>query len=286
MPLIEPDMSEDLRLGYHQDTLENLRLDYQQTNEYIKLLTDIRFRLLVFTPVITGITFAFSEFMLNRNGTIFIVGILGFVATLGIIIYDQRNSQLYNRAIQRATRLEQLLEFPPIMKDNAHGGLFYERPARKKELLGLILIWHDRGLALVYGASICGWSFLIIDSFSNIFLTATNITKMLSVLISTEMLAVILSGIVGLLFIYDLHRLDYYNLIKNAQINIYQLINKILPEKAWPWYKKGNYLKDIKRYEDALDAYETALHINKHHAKALKAKGELLNEMHSSHESG
>ena len=246
------------------DMSENLRLDYQQTNEYIKLLTDIRFRLLVFTPVISGITFAFSEYILKENGIIFIVGILGFIATLGIIIYDQRNSQLYNRAIQRATRLEQMLEFPRFRTDKRHGGLFNERPIGDKKLLGLILIWHDRGLALVYGASLCGWSFLIVNSLLNLDIKDVSMYGKLSVIIS---------GIVGLIFINDLHKLDHYKLMKNIRIKFSQISDKRFPSSERAWNNKGLARYNQGKYNAAIESYDMAIRLDPNYAMAWNGKG-------------
>ena len=42
----------------------------------------------------------------------------------------------------------------------ATGGLYSERPDRSPHILGVEL-GHDRGLALVYGAALAGWSYLV-----------------------------------------------------------------------------------------------------------------------------
>ena len=246
------------------DMSENLRLDYQQTNEYIKLLTDIRFKLLVFTPVISGITFAFSEYILNEKGIIFIAGILGFVATLGIIIYDQRNSQLYDKAIHRATCLERMLKFPCFGTEKRDGGLFNERPKRNRELLGLILIWHDRGLALVYGASLCGWSFLIVNSLLNLDIKDVSTNGKLSV---------IFSGIIGLIFINDLHKLDDYKLIKYIKIKISQLKDNRFPRSERAWNNKGLARYNQEKYDKAIEAYDKAIGLDPNYAMAWNGKG-------------
>jgi|WetSurMetagenome_2_1015567.scaffolds.fasta_scaffold06681_6 hypothetical protein len=136
-----------------------LILDYEQTTEYFRLLTDIRFRLLAFVPAVSGLSLAVYTGSKDLSHTItFPIGILGFVAILGIMIYDMRNTQLYEASLGRAIYLENnYLKLP-------NGGLFKNRPERKLWLFGKINIWHDLGLALIYGASLGGWFFVIIDS--------------------------------------------------------------------------------------------------------------------------
>lgn len=95
----------------------HLRLDYEKTTDYIKLLTDIRFKLLAFTPVASGVSLAaitiFSDG--QTEGFLLPVGILGLMATLGIVIYDLRNTELYDAAIMRAGHIEEDLGLLQIM---------------------------------------------------------------------------------------------------------------------------------------------------------------------------
>ena len=87
----------------------HLRLDYEKTTDYIKLLTDIRFKLLAFTPVASGVSLAAITIFSNgqTEGFRLPVGILGLMATLGIVIYDLRNTELYDAAIMRAGQIEE-----------------------------------------------------------------------------------------------------------------------------------------------------------------------------------
>lgn len=87
----------------------HLRLDYEKTTDYIKLLTDIRFKLLAFTPVASGVSLAAITIFSNgqTEGFRLPVGILGLMATLGIVIYDLRNTELYDAAIMRAGHIEE-----------------------------------------------------------------------------------------------------------------------------------------------------------------------------------
>jgi hypothetical protein len=92
------------------------------------------------------------------------VSVLGFVATLGIVFYDQRNSELYNALIHRAKYLEELFRSPNspgARRKRASGGQFLERPRRGKKLFNVITIGHDSGLALIYGPVLGAWFFPI-----------------------------------------------------------------------------------------------------------------------------
>jgi hypothetical protein len=119
------------------DADDRLRLDYEQTTQLLRTLTDIRFKLIAFVPTFAGASVGF--FGRPRPAVeLLAVGVLGLVATLGIFLYELRNSQLYATAARRARDLE-----------------------RQLELSGGGLEAHDRGLSLVYGAALAGWSYIV-----------------------------------------------------------------------------------------------------------------------------
>jgi hypothetical protein len=119
------------------DADERLRLDYEQVSELLRTLTDIRFRLIAFVPTFAAASVGF--FARPRPAVeLLAIGVLGLVATLGIYLYERRNSQLYAAAAGRARELE-----------------------RRLELSGGGLDTHDRGLSLVYGAALAGWSYIV-----------------------------------------------------------------------------------------------------------------------------
>src|SRR5689334_21506101 len=131
---------------------ERLKLDYEQTVSQFTMLADIRFKLLAFVPTVSGV--AVAVFDKSKDPEVVLgVGILGFIVTVGIVIYDLRNSQFYDAAVHRAKWLQVLLRQPELSKDKNLGGLFYERPSKIK-MFGLVTMWHDFALALVYGASL------------------------------------------------------------------------------------------------------------------------------------
>lgn len=160
-----------------------LRADYQSTLEVIKLLSDIRFRCLVFVTAVITVANA----LLPGNGdlgTRIALAFVGFVATVGIAVYELRNSQLYEAALHRAIMLERELKVLKATKHSPEDGLFNERPPYVddeywKELTAdqrktlkdnkkvpfmrfwLVTVKHDHGLALIYGAALGGWVYLL-----------------------------------------------------------------------------------------------------------------------------
>jgi hypothetical protein len=139
---------------------DRLRLDYEQTTQLLRTLTDIRFKLLAFVPTISGAAVG----LLGRprpSAELLAVGVLGLVATLGIFTYELRNTQLYDSMVHRASELERRLGLSSMLGAQEPGGFFSERPAHSVRLLGLLPpAAHDRGLALVYSAALAGWTYL------------------------------------------------------------------------------------------------------------------------------
>lgn len=129
---------------------DQLRLDYDQTTELLRTLTDVRFKLLAFVPTISGAAVGLLG-RAHSAAELLAVGSLGLVATLGIVLYEVSNTQLYDYAVARAEALEARLGL----------GLFSERPGHRVRIFGLAVGGHDRGLALVYSAAIGGWGYLV-----------------------------------------------------------------------------------------------------------------------------
>jgi hypothetical protein len=142
------------------DADDRLRLDYEQTTALYRTLVDVRFKLLAIVPTISGAAVAFLG-RPRSAAELLALGLLGLVATLGIFLYELRNTEIHDAAVQRAQELEQRLGFPSAVQADRPGGLFSERPARTVRLFGLVTVTNDRGLALVYGAAIAGWSYLV-----------------------------------------------------------------------------------------------------------------------------
>jgi hypothetical protein len=138
---------------------DRLRLDYQQTTDLLRTLTDVRFKLLALVPTLSGAAVAF----IGRTAVpvqLLALGGLGLTATIGVLLYDLRNSEIYDYAIKRAQRLETELTIS-LNADGTPGGLFSERPTGTIRLFGLTAD-RDRGLALVYSAALGGWTYLVV----------------------------------------------------------------------------------------------------------------------------
>jgi hypothetical protein len=180
------------------DSDEKLKLDYEQTTRYYHQLADSRFKLLTLIPIVTG-----AAIGLLGNGTqpelVLVLGILGFVVTLGIFFYNQRNTQIFDKMILRAKMLETRLELEPLDKEHRYGGPFLSRPGRTLKLFGVIKVWGDRGLAIVYGATLGGWAFLITSSFMRLI----TVSQQVSIAIN-----IVVPFIVALAFFWQAHKWD------------------------------------------------------------------------------
>ena len=128
-----------------------LRLDYEQTTELMRTLTDIRFKLLAFVPTIAGAAVGFLGSG-QSAAELLALGLLGLVATSGVLLYELRNSELYDSIIERAAELEQKLGL----------GLLSERAQKRATLFGMVSARHERGVGLVYGAALAGWTYLFV----------------------------------------------------------------------------------------------------------------------------
>jgi hypothetical protein len=139
---------------------EGLRLDYDQTTQFLHAFTDVRIRLLAFVPTISGAAVG----LLGRPrpaAELLGVALLGLTATLGIFVYELRNTQISGTLIRRAAELERQLQLPSALGTSSSGGLYTERPGVNVQLLGFLPVSHGLGLALVYSAAIAGWSYLV-----------------------------------------------------------------------------------------------------------------------------
>jgi hypothetical protein len=145
-----------------------LALDYQWTNEQIKLLTDIRFRLLALLPplVAIAVTVLSSATLGGPVSPVAMVGvgILGFFITLGAVIYDLRNSQLYDAHLHRAALIERALGMATLSKltsSEAYGGPHALR-MRPKQTLFTRKITHGEASGLIYGTVLAAWAYPIV----------------------------------------------------------------------------------------------------------------------------
>jgi len=127
------------------------QLEYEQVARLLGALDETRFRLLAFVPTIAG---AAVGLISGRPPAVDLlaIGLLGLAATMGILVYELRNSQVASGLSAHAGRLERALHFDgPALAQHSAGGT---------RLFGLIGLSRGRGLALVYAAALAGWSYL------------------------------------------------------------------------------------------------------------------------------
>ncbi|MCK4825641.1 hypothetical protein KA005_58375 [bacterium] len=197
-----------------------MKLDYEQTVSSFHSLAEIRFKLLAMVPTFTIVAVGVIDKADLSSPTVLALGVFGFLATLGIVFYDQRNTQLYDSAQFRAKGLEALMEFEKLKKYNNlkegkffqgkllkivdkqetdekhYGGIFLDRPGRSLFLFGLINMWHDRGLSIVYSATLGAWSFVVARGISELCHIKGPIYKLA------------ISLVVFILFLLEFHRHD------------------------------------------------------------------------------
>ena len=127
------------------------QLEYEHVARLLGALDETRFRLLAFVPTIAGAAVG----LISGHPTaidLLAIGLLGLFATMGVLIYELRNSQIADRLSAHADRLERALQFDgPVLGQRLAGGT---------RLFGLIGLSRGRALALVYAAALAGWGYL------------------------------------------------------------------------------------------------------------------------------
>jgi hypothetical protein len=135
-----------------------LRFDYDQALQTIRQLADVRFKLLALVPFISGATIAFLSVDPKKAPPHVILAgsVAGLLITVGVLIYNQRNTQLLNVTRARCIKLEELLTLPVQ-------GQFHSQQ-KKFKFLTIIPLWADMGLAIIYGTVLAAWLFLIMHT--------------------------------------------------------------------------------------------------------------------------
>jgi hypothetical protein len=128
-----------------------LLAEYAEVGNNFRMLTEIRFKLLAFLPVVAG---AAAAVLARGNATTLTLAfsLFGLVVTIGLVTYNKRNDQLYDALVARAAAIERNLGIPD--------GAFANRP-RAWFRLGHRR-WkadHRIGVSAIYKASIALWLF-------------------------------------------------------------------------------------------------------------------------------
>jgi hypothetical protein len=130
---------------------DRLRLEYDRLVATFRDLTDVRFKLLALVPTVSGTAVGLLRAH-ERPVELLAVGVLGLAATLGVLVYELRNSEIRRDAGGRIGALEHELLGRRVVDD---------RGERAPRLFGVLALEHSFGLALVYGAALAGWGYLV-----------------------------------------------------------------------------------------------------------------------------
>jgi hypothetical protein len=241
-----------------------LEQEYTQVNENFRRLADIRFRLLAFVPTLGGVavyvlaTAGLSAESAPRQPTnaelrlVALIAATGFFVTLGIVYYDQRNSELYNALIHRAKFLERESKLPRSFgatKEPSAGGQFNERPGSDRRLFGSdrrlfglepFKMSHDTGLALIYGPVLGAWFFPLLLSALNLIGATSRVSFLLALFVA------VVAGVVFTVHLLLLDRAD------NKRWNMAGLIDTLAkdirdlpPQDLRDKSTRGKAIKDI-----------------------------------------
>jgi hypothetical protein len=169
------------------DDDDRLRLEYDRAVAIFRDLTDIRFKLLALVPTLAGAAVGLLKGS-QAAVTLLAVGLLGLSATLGVLVYELRNSEIRRGAAKRIGELERELLHAPLVASRHKGA---------PRLFGLLPLEHSLGLALVYGAALAGWSYLVAWGILNAAGAG-----------DARQIGVAIGGVAGLLVMLEVLRID------------------------------------------------------------------------------
>lgn len=131
------------------DDEARLRLEYDRGSELLRGLTETRFRLLALVPTLSGAVVALISS--SRSAVeLLAIGLLGLCASLGVLLYELRNGEIQRAVARRVTEAErELLLHGPVVE------------VPRARLLGFVPVSRPGAIALVYGAALGGWGYLV-----------------------------------------------------------------------------------------------------------------------------
>jgi hypothetical protein len=135
-----------------------LLAEYGEVNQNFRLLTDIRFKLLAFLPLLVAIAAAAAEAVHNGGDRVgldastFAFSLFGLFVTLALATYNARNDQIYLWLVDRGARIERELGLPD--------GSFAHRPNGWLDVsfgIGRWPVGHARSITAMYVAATALW---------------------------------------------------------------------------------------------------------------------------------
>ena len=142
------------------DADERLRLDYDQTSELIRALMDVRFKLLAVVPTVAVAAVGLLG-SARSAAELLAVGVLGLLATVGLLLYDVHNTEILDAMLRHEQALERLLGLDVAREKNGPDGALRQFAPGRGRLFGLVTVGQERALGLVYGSALGGWSYLV-----------------------------------------------------------------------------------------------------------------------------
>lgn len=121
---------------------------YEQTCSTWRMLVDVRFKLFALVPTASLLSLATifgggdSTRLLSTHMRL-LFAILGLVVTVGLLIYELRNSQLHDDLISRGRKIEDELGI--------------DTAVFRGRLVARGLLKHDHATWLIYGAALVAW---------------------------------------------------------------------------------------------------------------------------------
>ncbi len=185
-----------------QSNMVNAELDYEHTSAHFHMLADIRFKLLALVPTLAAFAVALLSGQSGRTAVP--VAIIGFVATLGVVIYELRNTQLYDATMQRMRVLESELGFQATRHKGRPGGPHLARPHRSLRFM-LWPVGHDLGLALIYSGALATWTYVGVNGAFKIWVDGGGTTS------TAVWVPIAISGLVFGTSVFEFIRIDNAN---------------------------------------------------------------------------
>lgn len=134
-----------------------LLVEYAEVNSNFRLLTDIRFKLLAFLPLLVAIAAAaggtaHKSIDPGFDAELLALCLFGLVVTVALATYNARNDQIYVWLVERGARIERELGLVD--------GSFGQRPNTWLDIsygFGRWRIGHSNSVALMYSAAVIVW---------------------------------------------------------------------------------------------------------------------------------
>jgi hypothetical protein len=142
----------------HDKTLIEL---YGEICNSWRMLTDVRFKLLGFVPTVSIVLLINLLDNSEPKSLSFIsraaICLIGLLVTIGLYIYDYRNTELYDDLVSRSRRIETEL--------GMETGQFLGRKKPKKFLI--LTLQHDTAINIIYISAIIAWLFALASTIFN-----------------------------------------------------------------------------------------------------------------------